>query len=525
MSAMMRKLPIGIQDFEKLRLDNYIYVDKTRYIYNLVHMGKPYFLSRPRRFGKSLLLSTIRAYWEGKKELFKGLDIEELEKDNPDAWQEYPVFYFDFNRDGFSENDALEKILEEHLAEWEKRYELNQKQLPQPERFRHIIKTAYERTGKRVVILVDEYDKPLLEVITDNDLEEHNKSVFKGFFSTLKSYDRYIEFEFLTGVTKFSKVSIFSDLNHLRDISLSEEYADICGITETELKNAFMPEVEAMAAKQKMSLEECYEKLEKTYDGYHFNKESNGVYNPFSLINALQAKEFDSYWFSTGTPTFLIKKLNAINFDAKKFTDGNLYADSYALFDYRADNPDPIPLFYQTGYLTIKGYDKKFDSYQLGYPNDEVKYSFIKSLAPSYLHSEDEEPLDIRNFGRDIESANLEGIKDRFTELFARLPYGNDEKYVERDFQNVVYITFMLLGQFVHTEMHTAKGRVDCIVEADDYIYIFEFKRDADADTALAQIEEKGYAKAYAADSRIIIKVGVNFDTESRSISEWKTVE
>ncbi|MBQ8913938.1 MAG: AAA family ATPase, partial [Lachnospiraceae bacterium] len=301
MSAMMRKLPIGIQDFEKLRLDNYIYVDKTRYIYNLVHMGKPYFLSRPRRFGKSLLLSTIRAYWEGKKELFKGLDIEELEKDNPDAWQEYPVFYFDFNRDGFSENDALEKILEEHLAEWEKRYELNQKQLPQPERFRHIIKTAYERTGKRVVILVDEYDKPLLEVITDNDLEEHNKSVFKGFFSTLKSYDRYIEFEFLTGVTKFSKVSIFSDLNHLRDISLSEEYADICGITETELKNAFMPEVEAMAAKQKMSLEECYEKLEKTYDGYHFNKESNGVYNPFSLINALQAKEFDSYWFSTGT--------------------------------------------------------------------------------------------------------------------------------------------------------------------------------------------------------------------------------
>lgn len=354
---------------------------------------------------------------------------------------------------------------------------------------------------------------------------EGKKELFKGFFSTLKSYDRYIEFEFLTGVTKFSKVSIFSDLNHLRDISLSEEYADICGITEAELKNAFMPEVEAMAAKQKMSLDECFEKLEKTYDGYHFNKESDGVYNPFSLINALQAKEFDSYWFSTGTPTFLIKKLNAINFDAKKFTDGNLYADSYALFDYRADNPDPIPLFYQTGYLTIKGYDKKFDSYQLGYPNDEVKYSFIKSLAPSYLHSEDEEPLDIRNFGRDIESANLEGIKDRFTELFARLPYGNDEKYVERDFQNVVYITFMLLGQFVHTEMHTAKGRADCIVEAEAYIYIFEFKRDADAETALAQIEEKGYAKAYAADSRRIIKVGVNFDTESRSINDWKAVE
>ena len=525
MPDMIRKLPIGIQDFEKLRAENYLYVDKTKYIYNLVHMGKPYFLSRPRRFGKSLFLSTLRAYWEGKKEFFKGLDIEKLEKDNPDAWQEYPVFYFDFNKKDFQRESALEEVLNAHLIDWEKKYDLISFDLPIEERFQNLIKTAYEKTGKRVVILVDEYDKPLLEVITDNELEEHNKSVFKGFFSTLKSYDRYIEFEFLTGVTKFSKVSIFSDLNHLRDISLSEEYAGICGITEAELKNAFMPEVEAMAAKQRMSLDECLEKLGKTYDGYHFNKEADGVYNPFSLINALQAKEFDSFWFSTGTPTFLIKKLNAINFDAKKFTDGNLYADSYTLFDYRADNPDPIPLFYQTGYLTIKGYDKKFDSYQLGYPNDEVKYSFIKSLAPSYLHSEDEEPLDIRNFGRDIESANFEGIKDRFTELFARLPYGNDEKYVERDFQNVVYITFMLLGQFVHTEMHTAKGRADCIVEADDYIYIFEFKRDADADTALAQIEEKGYAKAYVADSRKIIKVGVNFDTESRSISDWKVME
>ncbi|MBQ9610639.1 MAG: AAA family ATPase, partial [Lachnospiraceae bacterium] len=251
MSDMMRKLPIGIQDFESIIKGDFIYVDKTRYIYNLVHMGKPYFLSRPRRFGKSLLLSTIRAYWEGKKELFKGLDIEELEKDNPDAWQEYPVFYFDFNKKDFQRESALEEVLNAHLVDWEKKYDLISEDIPIEERFQNLIKTAYERTGKRVVILVDEYDKPLLEVITDNDLEEHNKSVFKGFFSTLKSYDRYIEFEFLTGVTKFSKVSIFSDLNHLRDISLSEEYADICGITEAELKNAFMPEVEAMAAKQK----------------------------------------------------------------------------------------------------------------------------------------------------------------------------------------------------------------------------------------------------------------------------------
>ena len=521
----MRKLPIGIQNFEEIRNNGYLYVDKTEYIYDLVHNGKPYFLSRPRRFGKSLLLSTFKAYWEGRKELFKGLSIEKLEKDNPEAWQEYPVFYFDFNRDSFKEDDALELILEEHLSEWEIKYELNQKELPQPERFRHIIKKAYETTGRQVVVLVDEYDKPLLEVMSDDNLEEHNKEVFKGFFSTLKSYDEYLKFVFLTGVTKFSKVSIFSDLNQLKDISLSNDYSAICGITEEEMLTSFSPEIEELAETNDMSVDECVDKLRQTYDGYHFSKNSVGVYNPFSLINAFSDRDFSAYWFSTGTPTFLLKKLKEINFDAKRFTGDEVYADEQTLTDSRGDNPDPIPLFYQTGYLTIKGYDKKFESYQLGYPNNEVKYGFIRSLAPMYLHRENDTPLDIRNFGRDIENANLDSLRDRFMELFARLPYADDEKYVERDFQNVIYIVFMLLGQFVHTEIHTSRGRADCVVEADDYIYLFEFKRDKTADEALDQIEDKGYMDAYAADKRCRIKIGVNFDSKKRTIEEWKTSE
>ena len=518
-----RKLPIGIQDFESLRKDGYLYVDKTRYIYELVHNGKPYFLSRPRRFGKSLLLSTMRAYFEGKRELFEGLEIEALESDNPDAWQPYPVFYFDFNKKNFQRETALEEVLDDHLRGWESIYGDEYSDRPLEARFQHLIVKSVEQTGCNAVVLVDEYDKPLLETITDGSLEEHNKAVFKGFFSTLKSYDHYLKFVFLTGVTKFSKVSIFSDLNQLKDISLNKDCAGICGITEKEMKSCFMPEIERMAQSNGMTVEGCLDGLRRQYDGYHFHPDSEGMYNPFSLVNALANKEFGAYWFSTGTPTFLLKKLKQINFDAKQFTGGELYADGSVLTDYRADNPDPIPLFYQTGYLTIKSYDKEFMSYGLGYPNDEVKYGFLKSLAPSYLHSEDEPgALDIRSFVRDIRSGNTDGIKDRFMALFARLPYTTDEKPVEQNFQNVIYIVFMLLGRYVSTEIHSAKGRADCIVETDDYVYIFEFKRDGTAEEALSQIEDKGYTKPYAADKRKLYRIGVNFDSNERTIDGWE---
>ncbi len=500
-------------------------MDKTKYIYKLVHYGKPYFLSRPRRFGKSLFLSALKAYFEGKKELFEGLEIEELERENPDAWKKYPVFYFDLNKDDFQRKGALEDVLDGHLKGWEKIFGCEDKDVSLAARFQNLIKRAKDQTGKNAVVLVDEYDIPLLEVASTSELQEHNKAVFKGFFSTLKSYDEYLKFVFLTGVTKFSKVSIFSDLNQLQDISIDEKYAEICGITEEEIKCYFMPEIEALAEKQKLSIEMCMSELAKMYDGYHFYQDTVGIYNPFSLMNSLEKKDFGAYWFSTGTPSFLVEKLKATNFDASEFTRGSLYADASVLADYSADNPDPLPLFYQTGYLTIKGYDKDFKSYALGYPNDEVKYGFLKCLAPSYLHSENEPgALDIRSFVLDIRNGNTNGIRERFSALFARLPYMTDEKPVEQNFQNVIYIVFILLGQYVYTEMHTARGRVDCIAETDDYIYIFEFKRDGSADEALSQIDDKGYAEPYAVDKRKVFKIGVNFDSKERTLNEWKVL-
>ena len=517
-----RKLPIGIQDFESIRKEGYLYVDKTQYIYKLFHEGKPYFLSRPRRFGKSLLLSTMRAFFEGKKELFKGLKIEELERDDPDAWQEYPVFYIDFNKKNFRADSALEQVLEAHLTEWEAVYGNENAGAPLEMRFQCLVRKAAETSGKNVVILVDEYDKPLLEG-ADNEMIEHNKAVFKGFFSTLKSYDRYIKFVFITGVTKFSKVSIFSDLNQLNDISLDNACGGICGITEGELKSNFIPEVGALAEAQEISTEECYAKLGKMYDGYHFGNKTEGVYNPFSLLNAFYKKEFGMYWFATGTPTFLIDKLKSSGFDAKQLGSDDYYEEEASLTDYRMESANPVPLFYQTGYLTVKDYDKEFRSYALGYPNEEVKYGFLKSLAPYYLCAEEESnPMDLRSFVKDIRKGDTEALRERFTALFARLPYPSDEIVIEQNFQNVIYIMFMLLGQFTMTEIHSAKGRADCIVETDDYVYIFEFKRDKSALEALGQIEEAGYAKPYAADKRSLLKIGVNFDSKERTISGWE---
>ncbi|MCR5487040.1 MAG: ATP-binding protein [Lachnospiraceae bacterium] len=521
-----RKLPIGIQSFEKLREDGFLYVDKTEYIYRLIQSGAPYFLSRPRRFGKSLLLSTMKAYFEGKKELFEGLRIEKLEKDNPDAWQSYPVFFFDFNKDNFSRQDALEDVLESHLISWETLYGREDRNSSLASRFQHLIIKARKQTGRNAVVLVDEYDKPLLEAMHNEALEEHNKAVFKGFFSTLKSYDEYLKFVFLTGVTKFSKVSIFSDLNQLRDISIDRDYAGICGITEKEMLKNFEPEIQAMAEKLDITKEECLAELKRMYDGYHFCQDTEGVYNPFSLMNALDSRDFGEYWFATGTPSFLIEKLSAIDFDARRFTDGDLYADRNILSDYRADNPNPVPLFYQTGYLTITGYDARRRRYTLGYPNDEVKYGFMESLAPVYLHDPTGNTgADIFTLDEMIEEGSLDGIHNIFTALFARLPYTSDERPLEQDFQNVIYIVFMLLGKFVHTEIHSAKGRADCIVETDRFVYLFEFKRDKSAKEALSQIEEKGYALPYAADPRTLYKIGVNFDSRERTLTEWTVQE
>ena len=519
-----RKLPIGIQDFEKLRKNEFVYVDKTEFVYILAHSNCPYFLSRPRRFGKSLFLSTLRYYWEGRKELFEGLKIIELEKNNPDAWKKYPVFYFDFNKKNFQRETALEEVLDEHLSEWEAIYGDEKSQKSLEERFRHLLVKAYEQTGLGCVVLVDEYDKPLLESLDANNLDEHNKAVFKGFFSTLKSYDKYLRFVFLTGVTKFSKVSIFSDLNQLNDISVNENFASICGITQDELEENFVPEIESMAQHYNYSKQECLAELKRMYDGYHFCIRSPDIYNPFSLLHSLSEKKFGAYWFSTGTPTFLIKKLEAINFDARKFIE-TVKISEQEITDYRPENPDPIPLFYQSGYLTIKNWNERQLSYNLGFPNDEVKYGFLNALAPTYLKVQDKPaPFNIDLLDDAIESGNTNAIRDWFTALFALLPYpagGDMEAVTEQNFQNVIFITLIILGKYCRTEVHSAKGRADSIVECSDYVYIFEFKRDSSAKQALAQIKAQEYANPYAADKRKLFKIGVNFSTTERNITEW----
>lgn len=379
MEKKIRKLPIGVQSFESLRQDGYLYVDKTKYVYELVHASKQYFLSRPRRFGKSLFLSTLRAYWEGKKELFEGLDIVELEKDNSDAWQPYAVFYFDFNRDNFLRERALEEVLAAHLETWEKAYGCEDAKSSLAIRFQNLLQIASQKTGKRCVVLVDEYDKSLLETLHNTELQEHNRAVFKGFFGALKSYDEYLQFVFITGVTKFSKVSIFSDLNQLDDISMSERFSGICGITEEEMQRFQAPELEAFAKKQNITEAESLYLLRRQYDGYHFHPYGAGVFNPFSLLKALDERETRPYWFATGTPTFLAEKIKQSGFDVRRFMNKSLFASEAMLSDYRGDNPDIIPLLYQTGYLTIVDYDARKQRYTLGFPNEEVEYGFLKA--------------------------------------------------------------------------------------------------------------------------------------------------
>lgn len=521
-----RLLPTGIQSFEKLRESDAIYVDKTEYVYRLAHEITPFFLSRPRRFGKSLLLSTFRAFWEGKKELFKGLAIERLEAGNPEAWKSYPVFYFDLNGQDYTRPSALDDALSAHLKQWEQQYGCNNSEDSLSIRFKNLLTTAHEKTGQRCVVLVDEYDKPLLESIDHQDIQEHNKALFKGFFSTLKSCDAHIQFIFITGVTKFHKVSIFSDLNQLVDISLNEEYSAICGITEEELKENFTEEIKALASKQEMSVDECMLELKKTYDGYRFNENGVNVYNPFSLLNSFFAKSFGSYWFESGTPTFLVKTLRESRFDVRRFTNKTIYASDSVLQDYTGDSLSPTPLLYQAGYLTIADYNKRLKRYTLCFPNEEVKYGLLNSMMPSYVHNATEaNGLDIFTFEEHIENGDLDDIRNILTALFARITYTTKDEPFEHYFQTVIYLVFTLLGQFADCEMHTFSGRIDCKVVTSSFIYLFEFKRDDTAENALKQIDDKSYTLPFVADSRKLYKIGVSFDSEKRMLVDWKVAE
>ena len=529
----MQKLPIGIQNFKGLREDGYLYVDKTEVVYRLVGEAKAYFLSRPRRFGKSLLCSTLQAYFEGRKDLFEGLAIEKLET----QWQAYPVLYFDFNGEKYGSIDNLELMLSRHLMQWEEVYGGKYPDETVSGRFYNLIIRIHEQTGKRVVVIVDEYDKPLLESLDNSEAQEQSRALFKGFFGNLKKLDEHLKFVFFTGVTKFSKVSIFSDLNQLHDISLEPAYETICGISAEELTANFTERIRNLANFNKLTFDECLALLKKNYDGYHFSERMTDMYNPFSILSVLSSLTFRFFWFSTGTPTFLVKRLASIRneFDFKRLTDGVSTSVS-EITDYRPDNTNIVPLLYQSGYLTIKAYNARRWSFTLAYPNEEVKYGMLNSLAPEITHNSN--PKNLLNDMQDaLDAKDIDSMMLILKSVYASLPYikpvyreDMDEedqqdvlnKYIERDFQNVIYIFFLLMGQPTYSEVQNNLGRADCIVETDNYVYLFEFKVESTAEEALAQIKTHEYATRYAADRRELICVGVNFGRCKRNITEWK---
>ena len=507
------KYPIGIQNFEKLRQDGYLYIDKTGLVYSLVQTSNCYFLSRPRRFGKSLLLSILEAYFLGKKELFKGLAIEKLEQE----WTVYPVLHLDLNIEKYDSIDNLTDILNVNLKLWEQTYGSDDAETSVSLRFAGIIRRAYKQTGRRVVVLVDEYDKPLLQSIGNKALQEEFRNTLKPFYGVLKSLDGCIRFALLTGVTKFGKVSVFSDLNNLDDISMNNQYATLCGITEKEIHTNIEEGIRSLASAQNLSYEETCVKLKEMYDGYHFTSDSEGIYNPFSLFNALKNKTFGNYWFETGTPTYLVELLKRNRYNLKDMTETVSSAD--VLNSIYGDD-EPIPVIYQSGYLTIKGYNPRFKTYRLGFPNKEVEEGFMNFLIPYYTPIKKEKTaFSIENFVEEIERGDIDSFFRRLQSFFADTPY---ELVRDRElhYQNVLFIVFKLIGLYVKAEYHTSQGRIDLALQTDKYIYVMEFKLEGSAE-ALRQIEEKQYALPFVTDKRQVFQIGINFSSQTRNIEKW----
>ena len=510
------KYPIGVQSFEKLRDEGFVYVDKTALIYKMVTEGTAYFLSRPRRFGKSLLLSTLQAYFEGKRELFKGLAIEGLEQE----WKKFPVLHLDLNAERYATLGELENILDTYLREWEGVYgsdQIGNSSLSQ--RFRAVIRNAKQHTGRNVVVLIDEYDKPILQAIGNEALQDEFRSALKAFYGVLKSADADLRFTLLTGVTKFGKVSVFSDLNNLEDLSMNARYSEICGISEAELHTYFEESIVSLGKQHKHSKEETYEELRKRYDGYHFAPNTPGMYNPFSVLLALKNGSYGSYWFATGTPTYLVELLKKNNFRLDDLSKLEVMQDDLDSI-HRADI-NPIPVLFQSGYLTIKDYNERFKLYILDYPNEEVREGFVKFLLPYYtqLRSQQSQVL-ISQFVLSVERGDANRFMQLMQSLMADTPYELIRE-LENHYQNVMYIITKLMGFYVQAEYRTSRGRIDLLIGTDQYIYIIELKFDGSAEEALAQINNKDYALPFATEGRAIVKIGANVSKETRNVDEW----
>ena len=514
----LKLYPIGIQTFERIRKEDKLYIDKTEYIYRMAHTsGTYFFLGRPRRFGKSLLVTTMQSYFEGKKELFKGLAIEKLEKE----WTEYPVLHFDMSGGKHMDKEQLEEYLDYRLQEEEKKWGVTKPVKGANNRLIDLINTAYEKSGKQVVVLIDEYDAPMLDVVHEKEQLDMLRNMMRNFYSPLKYSEAKLRFVFLTGITKFSQVSIFSELNNIINISMSDEYAGICGITKEELLTQMSEDIDELAKSQELTREETIAELKENYDGYHFSAKSPDVYNPFSLLNCFSTREFGSYWFSSGTPTYLIKMMR--KFKVMPTNISRMYAKSSA-FDAPTENMTAItPLLYQSGYLTIKGYDKFSKLYTLDLPNKEIKVGLFDSLLPNYLEGMFAQNGDvaIAQMSVLIRQDNMDGALQLLQTFLGTVPYCNVTNY-EGHYQQMLYIIFSLLtGYVVDVEVHTPKGRLDIVMLTHTRLYIIELKLNKNAQAALQQINLKNYAQRFALCGKPVSKVGINFDSTTGNIEDW----
>ena len=524
------KYPIGIQSFERIIKEGYVYIDKTDMLYQLTR-GSIYFLSRPRRFGKSLLVSTLENYFLGKKELFKGLKIDALEND----WKTYPVFHIDFNGQNFNDEDALVKTLENFLSKYEKVYGCLNSNQTIGSRFADLLKAAHQQTGLRCVVLIDEYDKPLLDVMglpetvrvnnVDITLEENHRNILKAFYSTFKLADADLQFVLLTGVTKFSQISVFSGFNQPDDISMDNTYDTLCGITEDELLSYFDAQIHELAETNGYTYEEMVELLRRRFDGYHFGQRLKGVYNPFSILNTFSKMMIRDYWFRTGTPTYLVRLLQDSHENLNDLT--GKYYDESEFVDYRADSEKPLPMIYQSGYLTIKGYDREMETYLLDFPNDEVKNGFVTMTANSYLATREDAGSWVRSAVIALKRGELEKFKTLLTSFLASIPYTvrrkENETEKERYFTYTLYLIFRIASCYItYIEKEQSYGRLDCCVETPKYVYVFEFKLDGSAEAALKQIDDMGYANEFMSSGKTIYKIGVNISSETGTVADWK---
>ena len=514
----LKLYPIGIQTFEEIIKNNLLYIDKTEYIFRMTHTsGKYFFLGRPRRFGKSLLVSTFDSYFSGKKDLFAGLAIEKLEKD----WTEYPVLHFDMSGGKHMEKEQLEDYLDYILKEQERKWGITNPPIGANNRLIELITTAYEKTGNQVVVLIDEYDAPMLDVAHEKESLDVLRNIMRNFYSPLKMCEPKLRFVFLTGITKFSQVSIFSELNNITNISMRDDYAGICGITMEELLDNMSEDIDALAEAQGLSREEAISKLKENYDGYHFSPVSPDVFNPYSLLKCFDEKNFGAYWFASGTPTYLINMMK--KFEVLPSDISRVEADE-SEFDAPTENmPTIMPLLYQSGYITIKDYDKEFNYYTLDVPNKEVKVGLTKALIPSYVTPNTLATTNTaRRIAQCLAKQDMEGALQLLKTYLGTVPYCNDTRY-EVHYQQVLYIIFSLLTDYlVDVEVHTPHGRVDIVMLSRTNLYIIEVKMNKDAQTAMQQIDLKDYRQRFALCGKPVVKVGINFDSDKGNIEDWE---